>query len=169
MSSHLDYNPLARDELLQAVTRATYASSSAAVFFHAAIAEQVGLGPTEEKTLLMLSGSGPLTAGEIAQRTGLTTGSVTSLIDRMERKGFVRRVRDASDRRRVIVEADEARLADLWSIFGSFEGIFDDLYDTYSDEQLATLLDYLQRTARRLEAVVGRLKQAGQSQTERSG
>jgi DNA-binding MarR family transcriptional regulator len=58
-----------------------------AVFFHSVISEQIGMGPTDEKTMLILSG-GPLTAGEIAKHTGLTTASVTSLIDRLEAKGF---------------------------------------------------------------------------------
>src|SRR6266496_4020277 len=58
---------------------------------HTIIAERVGLGATETKTLFILSSQGALTAGEIAQYTGLTTSSVTSLIDRLESKGFVKR------------------------------------------------------------------------------
>ena len=136
-----------REQLLEAVTQAIYASSTATVFFHAATAEQIGLGPTEEKTLLLLSGPEPYTAGDIARHTGLTTASVTDVIDRLERKGFVRRVRDTKDRRRVIVEPDRAKLAELAEIFSSFQGVFTDLLDTYSDEQLLTIADYLNRAA----------------------
>src|SRR4051812_39465439 len=93
-----------RKELEQAVIEASRESSTTAIFFHSAIAEQIGIGATEEKTLFILSGAGPLTAGEIAQKTGLTTASVTSLIDRLENKGFVRRLHDTKDRRRIIVE-----------------------------------------------------------------
>ena len=135
---------LSRDELIQGVTWAVYANSTAAVFFHTAIAEQVGLGATEEKTLLILSG-GPLTAGEIAQKTGLTTPSVTSLIDRLERKGFVHRVRDLQDRRRVNVELDQERFAELTKVFGALQGQFDPLLEGYNDEQLSTILDFLTR------------------------
>ncbi len=141
-------------ELLEAAIGAVYASSTAAVFFHTAVAEQIGLGATEEKALLILSGAGPLTAGEIAQYTGLTTGSVTNLIDRMEKKGFVRRVRDTQDRRRVIVEANPEGVAELNRVFASLPGIFDDLFEPYTDEQLATLIDYMTRSAQRSQQAV---------------
>src|SRR5690606_23650950 len=114
-----------RLKLIEDLTIAVYENSTLAVFFHSAVAEQIGLGATEEKTLLILS-DGPLSAGEIARHTGLTTPSVTSLIDRLERKGFVRRVRDPDDRRRVIVEVNEARLAELTEVFTSLHGTFFD-------------------------------------------
>jgi DNA-binding MarR family transcriptional regulator len=136
-----------REQLLEAATQAIYANSTAAVFFHTAIAEHIGLGPTEEKTLLLLSGPEAYTAGDIARHTGLTTASVTDLIDRLERKGFVQRVRDIKDRRRVIVEPDRAKLAELADVFNSFQGVFTDLLDTYSDEQLMIIADYLNRAA----------------------
>ena len=135
---------MSRESLIQGVIRAVYTNSTAAVFFHTAIAEQVGLGATEEKTLLILSG-GPLTAGEIAQQTGLTTPSVTSLIDRLEKKGFVQRVRDLQDRRRVIVELNQEKFADLMKVFGSLQGQFDPLLEGYTDEQLRTIMDFLMR------------------------
>jgi DNA-binding MarR family transcriptional regulator len=152
-----------RQELLEAVTQAIYASSTAAVFFHTAIAEQIGLGPTEEKTLLLLSGSGSHTAGEIARHTGLTTASVTDLIDRLERKGFVRRVRDTKDRRRVIVEPDTRRLAELAQVFGSFQGVFTDLLERYSDEQLVTITDYLNRAAHYSRETITKLSQQAEN------
>jgi DNA-binding MarR family transcriptional regulator len=129
------------------------------VFFHAAIAEQVGLGPTDEKTLFLLRGLGSLTAGEIAQHTGLTTASVTNLIDRLERKGFVQRVRDSSDRRRVIVQPNDARLAELDQIFNRAVGTFDSVLDTYDDAQLATIADFLDRATEYSRNVIATLQQ----------
>lgn len=158
-----------RTQLIEALTRAIYESSSTAVFFHAAIAAQLGLGATEEKTLLILSGSGPLTAGEIAERTGLTTASVTSLIDRLERKGFVQRVRDTTDRRRVIVEPNETRLAELRQVFGSVQGAFTDLFDVYSDEQLATITDYLSRAVQRSREAIAQLSHTGEAGAKDAG
>lgn len=155
-----------RQELLEAVTHAIYASSTAAVFFHTAIAEQLGLGATEEKTLLLLSGAGSHTAGEIARHTGLTTASVTDLIDRLEHKGFVRRVRDTKDRRRVIVEPNTERLAELAQVFSSFQGVFTDLLDSYSDEQLATIADYLNRATNYSREAITKLSQQAESQTD---
>ncbi|MBV9788617.1 MAG: MarR family transcriptional regulator, partial [Chloroflexi bacterium] len=143
-----------REELIVAVIAASQESSTTAVFFHTAIAERVGLGATDEKTLFILSGAGRLTAGEIAQHTGLTTASVTSLIDRLERKGFVQRVRDAKDRRKIYVELNEAKLAELTQFFDSFQGRFGELLDAYSDEQLAAIADFLTRAAQMSRAVV---------------
>jgi DNA-binding MarR family transcriptional regulator len=147
-----------RQQRIETLTRAIYENSTLAVFFHSAVAEQIGLGATEEKTLLLLS-NGPLSAGEIAQHTGLTTPSVTSLIDRLERKGFVRRVRDLNDRRRVIVEVDEARLAALTEVFTSLQGTFHDLLTPYSDEQLVTITDFLRRASQRSQEAIARLRQ----------
>jgi DNA-binding MarR family transcriptional regulator len=150
---------LTHEAILEAFTRALYEQSTMAVFFHAAVAEQLGLGATEEKTLFLLRGYGPLTAGEIAQRTGLTTPSVTSLLDRLESKGFVRRVRDTRDRRRVIVELDEIRFTDLMNVFYSLGGVFDRITEGYSDEQLLTIMSFMQRAAERSQAAIDFLRQ----------
>jgi DNA-binding MarR family transcriptional regulator len=150
---------MSRQALLTRFTRALYENSTLAVFFHTAVAEQIGLGATEEKTLLILS-DGPLAAGEIAQKTGLTTPSVTSLIDRLERKGFVQRVRDPVDRRRVIVEVNPARLAELMQVFASV-GSFEDLTEGYSDEQLETIISYLNRATQRSQEAITLLREKG--------
>jgi DNA-binding MarR family transcriptional regulator len=77
---------------------------TATILFHAAAAERMGLGPTEAKCRTLLA-ERSMTAGELAEVTGLTTGAVTGLIDRLEDAGVARRTSDPSDRRRVIVEA----------------------------------------------------------------
>lgn len=134
-------------------------NSTLAVFFHSMIAEQVGLGASEEKTLFLLQREGALTAGEIALRTGLTTSSVTSLIDRLESKGFVRRVRDMQDRRRVIVEIQQEKLAELNDIFQSLQENFMNFLDSYSDEQLMTITDFLMRSAQQSQEFLAHLQQ----------
>ena len=121
------------------------------------MAEQVGLGATEEKTLSLLGKRGPLTAGEIAAHTGLTTPSVTGLLDRLESKGMVRRVRDPHDRRRVIVEPNQERLAELDRMFYSVQEAFHEMLGIYSDEQLATIADFLTRSAQRSQEFIASL------------
>jgi len=69
-----------------------------------AIAERVGIHSTDMECLDVLLMSGPATAGQLAERTGLTTGAVTRLVDRLASRGLVRRREDPADRRRVIVE-----------------------------------------------------------------
>ncbi|GHO49424.1 putative HTH-type transcriptional regulator YcgE [Ktedonospora formicarum] len=149
--------------------RASRENSTTAVFFHTFMAEQVGLGATESKTLYLLGARGPMTAGEIARETGLTTPSVTSLIDRLESKGFVRRVRDSHDRRRVIVEQRPERLAELNNLFGSLADEFGDIVDAYSDDQLAAIADYLTRSSERSREIVARLQKRKQDAPEAEG
>ena len=149
MSSHHPSSSSKREDLVEAVINASRESSTMAVFFHTSIAERVGLGATETKTLFLLSRLGPLPAGEIAHHTGITTPSVTSLLDRLESKGFVRRVRDPHDRRRVMVERNEERLAELNGLFHSLQEHFRDFLEAYSDDQLATIADFLTRAAQR--------------------
>jgi DNA-binding MarR family transcriptional regulator len=92
--------------------------STLTVLRHARIAEKMGLSGTDHKALdLVRQADGALTAGRIAQLTGLSTGAVTGVIDRLEKAGFVRRVRDAKDRRKVLVAIlpmDEERVAPLF-------------------------------------------------------
>lgn len=84
-------------------------TSALTVLFHSRVAERMGLSPTDEKCLdLALRASGPITAGKIAELSGLSTGAVTGVIDRLERAGYVRRVRDPHDRRKVLVEVTVA-------------------------------------------------------------
>jgi DNA-binding MarR family transcriptional regulator len=89
--------------------------STMMVLFHSRIAEQMGLSGTDHKCLeLVLRSDEPITAGRIAQLSGLSTGAVTGVIDRLERRGLVRRVRDPHDRRKVLVEVadfDESQFA----------------------------------------------------------
>lgn len=150
MSSHQSH----RERLIEAVLAASRESSTTAIFFHASMAERVGLGATEEKTLALLSQLGPLTAGEIASHTGLTTPSVTGLLDRLESKGMVQRVRAPHDRRRVIVELNQERLAELDQLFHSLQETFRELLEIYSDEQLATIADFLTRAVHRSQEFI---------------
>src|SRR5690349_6043779 len=71
-----------------------------------AVADRVGMNAGDLDCLDMLSWQGPLTAGQLSEMTGLTTGAITGVIDRLERAGYVRRESDPNDRRRVIIRPD---------------------------------------------------------------
>ncbi|HEX4291968.1 MAG TPA: MarR family transcriptional regulator, partial [Trebonia sp.] len=77
--------------------------STAIVMFHEAVGRLMGLSAVERKCLDVLRRLGPVTAGTIGEHTGLTTGAVTGLMDRLEKAGYVRRERDPGDRRKVVV------------------------------------------------------------------
>src|SRR4029453_5253182 len=91
---------MSRRALLDALTEAGRAHSDATVLFHAAVADELGLNPTDHKVMSILERRGPLSAGQIPQRTGLATASVTALLDRLETRGVVRRRSDPAARRR---------------------------------------------------------------------
>jgi DNA-binding MarR family transcriptional regulator len=144
-----DWHPKAgeREKLLAAIVAAGRENSTATVLFHSAINEKMGLGVTDGKALDVLVRVGPMAAGELADYTGLASASVTSLIDRLEERGFVRRVRDPHDRRRVIVEPILEREEEFAAHFGSFVAAAMALLDDYSTEELAVILDFLTKSA----------------------
>lgn len=151
-------SPSRRAELLKQLEEAGRASSAATVMFHTAVAARQGLSPTEEKALDLLDRSGPLTAGELARRSGLAPASVTGLVGRLERKGYARRVANPSDRRSVLVEVDRERVyASIAPLFAGWSRALEELYDGYSDEQLETILHFLTEAARRQQEATARL------------
>jgi DNA-binding MarR family transcriptional regulator len=147
-----------RAELLEQLALAGRASSAATVMFHTAVAARQGLSASEEKALDLLERSGALTAGELARRSGLAPASVTALINRLEAKGFVRRVQNPSDGRSVLVEVDSERVyATVAPLFADWVGSLQELYAGYSDEQLEVILHFLNEAARRQREATARL------------
>ena len=90
--------------------------------------------------------TGPITAGDLAERTGLTTGAITGVIDRLEKAGFVRRAKDSDDRRRVIIEPFPERIeSQIGPLFESIGRAMADLCDQYSTRELAVIRDFIAR------------------------
>jgi DNA-binding MarR family transcriptional regulator len=147
-----------RAELLERLETAGRASSAATVMFHTAVAARQGLSASEEKALDLLERSGPLTAGELARQSGLAPASVTGLINRLERKGFARRIQNPSDRRSILVEVDVERLyARVAPLFTDWVRSLQELYAGYSDEQLEVILHFLTEAAHRQQEATARL------------
>jgi DNA-binding MarR family transcriptional regulator len=147
-----------RAELLEELAMAGRASSVATVMFHTAVAARQGLSASEEKALDLLERSGPLTAGELARQSGLAPASVTGLINRLEQKGFARRIQNPSDRRSILVEVDVERMyARVAPLFADWIRSLEELYAGYSDEQLEVILHFLTEAARRQQEATARL------------
>ncbi|GAA4695273.1 MarR family transcriptional regulator [Promicromonospora umidemergens] len=79
--------------------------SDAVVMFHEALGALMGLSAADHKALGVIRRDGPMSARELADRTGLTAGAVTGLVDRLERAGYARRARHETDRRQLVIEA----------------------------------------------------------------
>jgi DNA-binding MarR family transcriptional regulator len=113
------------------------------VLFSQAVAERVGINSSDLECLDIIVLRGTVTAGELAAATGLTTGAITGLIDRLEKAGFARRERDTEDRRRVLVRAlpeVERRIAPLYA---SLQRAMMALWSRYSAQELALIVDFL--------------------------
>jgi DNA-binding MarR family transcriptional regulator len=114
----------------------------------AASAERIGINVTDLNCLNILALTGSMTAGELARETGLTTASITGVLDRLEEAGFVRRERDPGDRRRVIVRLDAARgLRDVAPVFAPVVEAWRTAAEAYTDEQLTLILDFQHQLA----------------------
>ena len=109
--------------------------------------EDVGVNPTDLGSLCLLLLHGPAPAGRLAELTGLTTGAVTGVIDRLEKGGFVRRQVDPADRRKVIVVPDAGRVdRDLFPHFPSLKrAAAQQFYDDFSIAELERISEFLSR------------------------
>ena len=148
------------EELLAQMARVGREHSDATVLFHSTMAGLLGLHPTDYKTLGILDRLGPLSAGEIAGHSGLATASVTNLLDRLESKGFVRRVPDPEDGRRLRVEPVRERLSAARKQFAGTVQSLAELVGSYDDRELAVIVDFLGRNAERLRGETAKVENA---------
>jgi len=128
------------------------------VLFHLAAADTAGLGATDYQASSILELDGPMPAGALASRLGLSTSATTRLIDRMEYSGYVRRIRDAADRRRVLVEHTEARPAHLDEILETVTGPVAAVLQALTPEQLVGVTIYVQGAQRAYAEAMSQLR-----------
>ena len=143
------------DELVYEVRR----SQNATDRFDQAVADAIGINRTDMRCLDVISREGPVPAGRLADETGLTTGAITTVLDRLERRGFARRVRDPNDRRRVLVELTPEAFQGSVNYYAAHMELSERLYRRYTEEQLEMFLEWVregrelnEREAAKLEA-----------------
>lgn len=120
--------------------------SLALIMFHQTAAEKVGLNLTDYKVLGLIPSEG-MTAGEIASKTSLSTGMVTTVVDRLARKGFVFRERPTEDRRKVIIKANVKKVgSELGAVFQSFGQEMGKVVANYSPEEIKVINDYIEKS-----------------------
>ena len=135
-----------RDALLQELLRELRLMSSFDALFSHAVAERAGVHATDIETMDLLNTLGTMTAGELSQRTGLTSGATTRLIDRLVRKGYVQRKADDSDRRRVLIEPVYANLGELEELYRPLAEGMTGVMSGFTDAQLETILEFVRRS-----------------------
>src|SRR5215813_11896689 len=114
-----------------------------------AAADRIGINATDLNCLNILSFSGHMTAGELARATGLTTASITGVVDRLEEAGFVSRERDPHDRRRVVVQINLDRaMKDVAAVFVPMLRSWREMAARYSDDELRLIVDFYARMER---------------------
>ncbi|HEY2702604.1 MAG TPA: MarR family transcriptional regulator [Candidatus Dormibacteraeota bacterium] len=139
-----------RAELDAELTREWRQLAGELALLNQGISDRLGINGTDLQCLSVLGTAGPIAAGQLAERTGLTTGAVTGVIDRLEKAGLVRRERDSVDRRKVIVQplSDEelrTRAPELDAVFRSIlAGAESEA--TYTDEQLDLIVRFIRRS-----------------------
>jgi DNA-binding MarR family transcriptional regulator len=138
-----------REGLMDMINDCARRSSTITVLFHQAVAERLGLNATEHKCMDVISRCGLITAGQLAEITGLTTGAITGIIDRLEKAGMVRRERDPNDRRRVILQMTitPEREQQYRDLFEPLARATRALCEEYTNEQLEVLLDFFERSS----------------------
>jgi DNA-binding MarR family transcriptional regulator len=132
-------------ELMERLMLALRRSSAAGVLHGQTIARQAGINATDMECLDLIIMGGPATAGEIGRRTGLSSGAVTGLIDRLEKLGLVARTADPNDRRKVLVKVREDRIGPIARPFEPLTKRMQALLASYSREELKLLLDFAER------------------------
>ncbi|MBF6224977.1 MarR family transcriptional regulator [Nocardia abscessus] len=146
-----------RAELGVALTLAAQRSATDAVMMHQAVADRLGMHVTDLRCLNLLRIGGPATAGELATQTGLTTGAITRMIDRLLKSGYVRREHDEQDRRRVIVSVVQEKIDALAPHYEVLANEFGAAMKEYTAEQLELVLevfDRLHETSLRVTALL---------------
>ncbi|MFF4851775.1 MarR family winged helix-turn-helix transcriptional regulator [Streptomyces sp. NPDC001194] len=151
-----------RAELLARIVTESQRHYADYSFFTQAMADHVGLHPTDMQCVALLDiEPGPVSTGDIARLTGLTSGSATRLVDRLVKAGIVERLADPHDRRRslvALVPEARRRIGDAWETPGRAFGA---VLESYSDSELAVIADYLHRAAEVGRAQAQRLNSGG--------
>ncbi|MBB3128197.1 DNA-binding MarR family transcriptional regulator [Paenibacillus rhizosphaerae] len=127
-------------------------NSTATILFHQAIAAKLGINSTDHKCLDVIMKNQPLTAGQLATLTGLTTGAVTGVLDRLEKVGYIFREQDPEDKRRVnICMNQENAEKNIIPLFSSFAAEMNQLLSNYDDKELEFIIEFIRQCNRVLK------------------
>jgi len=126
--------------------------------FDEQVAARLGINRTDLRCLDILERRGPLSAGELAEAMHLSTGAVTTLVDRLERAAYARRVRDTADRRRVLVELAPKMRSRAEELYAPLYSGTMRLLEERSDDQIEQMIEFLERGTAMVETELAKLE-----------
>ncbi|MBS2029644.1 MAG: MarR family transcriptional regulator [Deltaproteobacteria bacterium] len=131
------------------------------VLYSQALADRLGVSLTDFKASSLLAGNGPMPAGRLAELTGLTTGAVTGVLDRLEKAGWLRRLKDPGDRRHVLVESLQEPAPRIHELLEPLRQAMKEVTAGYDEAQLELVVEFVTRAAAIMAAETTRLRQDG--------
>lgn len=149
---------MSRDELMARLWPVSRRYLASYVLFNQAVADHLGMHPTDVQCLNLLTlEDGPVTTGRIAELTGLTSGSATRLVDRLEKAGLVTRQRDEADRRRVLVAVRPETLERYGAVWRELSTDWVAAFAEDTEVELDFLLRHMNRTVELSHRQIARL------------
>jgi DNA-binding MarR family transcriptional regulator len=115
------------------------------ILYNQRVADQLGMHATDMQCVHLLELLGPLTPGRLAECTGLTTGGVTVVLDRLEKAGYARREPNPNDRRSVLIYPDEAKLKKVSAYYTAINERLGAFLAEYPEGELETVLDFFSK------------------------
>jgi DNA-binding MarR family transcriptional regulator len=144
--------------LMQELEHAMRRTSGLGAIFSQAVADSAGISSSDLECLDFLNLEGRVTAGRLAEVTGLTTGAITGVVDRLEKAGFVRREREDNDRRKVFIAVVPENTARIGRLYEHMQRAILKDWESYSDAELKLLLRFANRGYTTMLAATEELK-----------
>jgi DNA-binding MarR family transcriptional regulator len=146
-------------ELIEEASQSIQRSGTLTVLHTNAVASHIGISATEFEAMDIISQNQPITAGQLAEYCGLTTGAITGIVDRLERGKFVRRERDPEDRRRVFIVPieDPVRSKKVRALYRPISEAFERCMNCYTPEQVRLFLEMHKRMGDEVARIITEL------------
>ncbi|EMS97907.1 transcriptional regulator, MarR family protein [Agrobacterium tumefaciens str. Cherry 2E-2-2] len=133
-------------------------ASAQSLLISQSIAAKARMNTTDLECLDILQMQGQASAGELARSTGLTTGAVTALLDRLEKAGFIRRLPDPADRRRVLAAPQPEKMRELFQMYAPLQEKMEALYGEYDEAQLQLIIGFMEKSCAISKDFIGTLQ-----------
>ena len=161
-SSKTTEKPTTQKELVARVGHCVRKMGAQSVVTSQIVASRFGLHTTDLEVLDLIYLRNQATAGELAMATGLTTGSVTALIDRLEKAGYVERHADATDRRKVIVRICHEAIEPIKAVYAPIQVRMFKLWSSFGARDLEVIADFLSRSTALAVACAEDIRRSGE-------